>query len=43
MEVAVTVAEPVATELTRPLALMVAVVVGLMLQVTEGRPVLPSL
>ena len=41
-EVAVTVAEPVVTDVTRPLALIVAVLVGLMLQLTEGRPVLPS-
>jgi hypothetical protein len=42
-EVAVTVAVPVAADVTKPLPLIVAVLVGLMLQVTEGCPVLPSL
>jgi hypothetical protein len=40
----VTVADPVATDVTKPLALIVATVLaGLMLQVTAGFPVLPSL
>lgn len=43
LDVAVTVAEPVATEVTNPLLLIVAVVVGLMVQLTDGLPVLPSL
>lgn len=42
-EVAVTVAVPVATDVTKPLPLIVAVLVGLILHVTEGFPVLPSL
>lgn len=43
--VAVTVAEPVATEVTRPLELIVAILLslGLMLQLTAGLPLLPSL
>ncbi len=41
--VAVTVADPVVTDVTNPLALIVATYVGLMLQVTGGLPVLPSL
>ena len=41
--VAVTVAVPTATDFTNPLLLIVAVVVGLMLQLTPGLPVLPSL
>src|SRR5579859_831966 len=40
---AVTVADPTATDFTNPPAVMVAVVVGLTLQVTDGLPVLPSL
>ncbi len=43
LEVAVTVAEPVATDVTNPVLLIVAVVVGLTVQLTEGLPVLPSL
>lgn len=41
--VAVTVAVPVATDVTRPLLLIVAIVVGVMLQLTAGLLVLPSL
>ena len=43
LEVAVTVAEPVATDVTKPVALIVAVLAGVMDQLTEGCPVLPSL
>ena len=43
LEVAVTVAEPVATDVTNPVALIVAVLAGVMDQLTEGCPVLPSL
>jgi hypothetical protein len=43
LDVAVTVAEPVATDVTKPVALIVAVVAGVMDQLTEGCPVLPSL
>lgn len=43
-EVAVTVADPVATEVTNPVELIFATVLaGLMLQLTEGFPLLPSL
>lgn len=43
LDVAVTVADPVATDVTRPFELIVAVVVGLTVQLTDGLPVLPSL
>jgi len=43
LDAAVTVADPVATEVTRPFELIVAVDVGSMVQLTEGLPVLPSL
>lgn len=43
LDVAVTVADPVATEVTRPFEFIVAVVVGLTVQLTDGLPVLPSL
>ena len=43
LAVAVTVAVPVSADVTNPPALIVAVLVGLMLQLTAGFPVLPSL
>jgi hypothetical protein len=43
VEVAVIVVVPSTREVTRPLALIVAMPVGLVLQVTDGLPVLPSL
>ena len=43
LDAAVTVAVPVATEVTSPFELIVAVVVGSMVQLTDGLPVLPSL